>query len=114
MDLVETRPPRVAAGTIALVVEYLSPEDRFTPTIMRVVDFLNNGVSCVCLVDPETRALLVFPRGRQFVVVEKGEEAEFAVVLPEFRCPLADFFDDEQSQPLCEAIHHLNDKGISE
>jgi hypothetical protein len=78
-------------GHIALVIEYLSQDDLFTPTMIRVLRFLQNGVA-VCLVDSETRVVILFQLGTHLVTFQEGEEAKFAAILPEFRCSIGDLF----------------------
>jgi Uma2 family endonuclease len=75
-----------------LVVEVLSPTDRWEPVTRRVNMFLQRGVSLVWLVDPEGRTVSVCRVGQLPQVLEGDDEPVVEDVLPGFRCRVADFF----------------------
>jgi Uma2 family endonuclease len=58
----------------------------------KIMDYLQNGVELVWLIDPETRNVTVHRPGKQPYVVEEGHELTGEDVLPDFRCRVADFF----------------------
>lgn len=75
-----------------LVVEVLSPTDRFGAMMKRINQFLAKGVTLVWMLDPEVQTITVF-RDKQFsVVLEASEEISASDVLPDFRCAVEDFF----------------------
>ena len=75
-----------------LVVEVLSPHDRFTPFMRRVIRYLRSDVPFLWVLDPEEQ-LAVVVRGRQMPrVLSAEEELTGEDVLPTFRCRVADFF----------------------
>jgi Uma2 family endonuclease len=81
------RPPTVA-------VEVLSPDDRPGRLARRISQFLRRGVKLVWVIDPDpdTRNVTVYQAGKEPYVVESGEELTGNKVLPDFRCPVSDFF----------------------
>lgn len=81
-------------GTIALIVECVAPEEGFANTQRRVSHFLKGGVPAVILLYPEERIVALFRQHTHLAVFRKGEEAELAAVLPDFRCSIGALFDD--------------------
>ena len=75
-----------------LVVEVLSPTDRFGSMMKRINQFLANGVTLVWMLDPDVQTVTVF-RDKQFsVVLEADEELSAPDVLPGFRCVVEECF----------------------
>jgi Uma2 family endonuclease len=75
-----------------LVVEVLSPHDRWTPFMRRVLRYLRSGVPLLWVLDPVEQWALVF-RAREITrVLSADEELTGEDVLPAFRCRVADFF----------------------
>ena len=81
-----------SATKLALVVEILSPEDRWGRVTQRINWFLQAGVPQVWLVDPEGRAVIVYRLGQYPKVVEGDEELTGLDVSPDHRFRAADFF----------------------
>lgn len=79
------RPPRLA-------VEVLSPNDTVGEMNERIQDQLNLGTPLVWLLDPESHRVTVYRPGRHHYVRKEGEELTGDDVLPDFRCPVAEFF----------------------
>lgn len=75
-----------------LAVEVLSPRDRPGRMMRRVAQFLSKGISLVWLVDAEDREVTVYQRGCEPYVLGEQEEITGEDVLPDFCCPVADFF----------------------
>jgi Uma2 family endonuclease len=89
-------------GTIALIVETVSPGDTMTATTRRVIRFLRTGVPTVWLVDPEVRGITVFEQGKSLRVFDERDEASGTVTLPDFRCRIAEWFapsDEDAAGP---------------
>lgn len=92
--------PRFSDRIPKLVVEVLSPNDRWSKVTRRIQQFLKWGVPLVWIVDPDARDVTVYRRGQEPYVVEREEELTGNGVLPDFRCKVEDFFfmpeDDEK------------------
>jgi Uma2 family endonuclease len=85
-------PPRLA-------VEVLSPNDRADRILRKIMDYLNNGVEMVWLVDPEKRTITVYRPDQGPRLLEETEELNGEDILPGFRCRVADFFYLPKEQP---------------
>lgn len=70
----------------------LSPNDTVGRMTERVEDQLNFGTQLVWLVDPEARNVTIFRPDRRSYVVRENGELTGADVLPDFRCPVNEFF----------------------
>jgi Uma2 family endonuclease len=76
-----------------LIVEVLSPNDRWGKVTRRLTEYLNRGTPLVWLVDPEDQTVTVYHSGQQIPQVFEGtDELTGNDVLPDFRCRVADFF----------------------
>jgi Uma2 family endonuclease len=75
-----------------LSVEVLSPNDTPGKVMRRVREQLDFGTQMVWVVDPEARNITVHQRGKEPLVFEEIEEMTGGDVLPDFRCPVAEFF----------------------
>jgi Uma2 family endonuclease len=84
--------PKFTERVPCLVVEVLSPEDRFNKVLRRIAQFLQRGTTLVWLVDPEDRTVAVHRRGELPQVLEENEELIGNGVLADLRCRVADFF----------------------
>ena len=84
--------PKFAEGVPTLAVEVLSPNDRIGKVTRRISLFHQAGIPLVWLIDPETRDVTVYRRGREPFALEEDQELTDEEVLPEFRCRVADFF----------------------
>jgi Uma2 family endonuclease len=81
-------------GTIALIVEYVAPDEGFTYLNRRVSRFLKGGVPVVCHIIPEEQSIIVFRQHTHHAVIQKGEDAKLAALLPDFRCSMKELFAD--------------------
>jgi Uma2 family endonuclease len=75
-----------------LVIEVLSPSDRLTKVARRISQFLKWGVPLVWLVDPEEQTVTIYRPDRPLEVLESIQELTGGDILPDFRCPVAEFF----------------------
>lgn len=75
-----------------LAVEVLSPDDRPGKMLRRVTEFLRKGIPLVWLVDPQGRDVTVYRPDREAYVVDDQGEIIGEVLLPDFRCSVAEFF----------------------
>ena len=78
-------PPRLA-------VEVLSPNDRIGKVTRRINEFLRAGTRLVWLLDPDARDVTVYCPGQNSQVFEANQELTGEDVLPDFRCPVSEFF----------------------
>jgi Uma2 family endonuclease len=76
----------------ALVVEVLSPTDRFSQTLRRVDQYTARGVPLVWVVDPDERAVHVFRPGELRHRLEETDTLTGYDVLPDFSCAVAALF----------------------
>ena len=95
----EARLPRSSIGprllTVApdVAVEVVSPSNRKTELLEKVVEYLAAGCPAVWLVYPRTRSVAVFRDSRTPpVVYEDGDAIEGQPELPGFRCLVSDLF----------------------
>lgn len=84
--------PKFIENVPALAVEVLSPNDRHSKTARRIAEFQKAGIPLVWVIDPEACDVTVYRLGHDPYVVEDGQELTGDDVLPEFRCPIVDFF----------------------
>jgi Uma2 family endonuclease len=75
-----------------LLVEVLSPSDRWSAVNRRISQYLKRGVPLVWLVDPEARNVTVYRPGEVHNVLREHEELTGEGVLPKFRYRVADLF----------------------
>lgn len=75
-----------------LVVEVLSPTDRWGKVMRRITEFLRRGVAVVWLVDPEGRTATVHRPDQLPLVLEENDELTGAPPFPDLRCRVADLF----------------------
>ena len=75
-----------------VIAEVLSPSDRAGKTYSRVKGYLKRGIPLVWVIDPEDRTVAVHTAA-EFHVLEETEELTGNGVLPDFRCPVAAFFN---------------------
>lgn len=76
-----------------LAVEIRSPSNTVRELAEKVADYLRAGVRLVWVVDLETQTVTVHTPGTVPLTLSVGEEITGAAVLPEFRCPVAAFFE---------------------
>lgn len=78
--------------TPTLLVEVLSPTDQPGKLMKRVKQYLSRGIPLVWVVDPENRFVVVHRPGREYQIVSEAEDVTGEDVLPDLRCPVAEFF----------------------
>jgi Uma2 family endonuclease len=75
-----------------LVVEVVSPSDRAGNIDEKVQAWLRAGVVLVCVIDPQTRSLVLHRGSRASHRYQINDVVEFAPVLPDLRVPMSEFF----------------------
>jgi Uma2 family endonuclease len=75
-----------------LAVEVVSPSDRGSAVLAKVVMWLDTGVKLVWLVDPEAETELVFAAGKAPRLLTADDTLDGGEVLPEFTLPVREIF----------------------
>lgn len=75
-----------------LAVEVLSPNDSMGKVNRRVKEQLLFGTKMVWVLDPEALNVTVYQLGKDYSLLEAGDEITGQEVLPDFRCAVAEFF----------------------
>ena len=83
--------PRLAPD---LVVEILSPSNRAGDVQERLRDYFDAGVRLIWVVDPRRRTAAVYRRGASAELLGPAGILDGGDVLPGFRLPIADLFED--------------------
>lgn len=81
--------PRLAPD---LAVEVVSPTDRMTDVVAKVMMYQEAGVRLVWVIDPRERWVMVYEGDRPIRLLREGEELDGGEVLPEFRVAVGDLF----------------------
>lgn len=76
-----------------LVFEVRSPTDRWRDVLAKVVEYLDAGVSVVCVADPGTETMRVYRIDRQDEVIPPDGDLTIPEVLGAFRVPVRRFFE---------------------
>ena len=76
-----------------VIVEVLSPEELWPEVESKVVDFLQAGVTVVCVVDPTTETARIYRNDRDEEQLKNGDLVTFDDVLPGFSVPLKQLFE---------------------
>jgi len=77
-----------------LVIEVLSPDDRWSKVLGKVAEYLNIGVPTVCVLDPADRtAELLFPDDRKPRTLTVEDELTFPEALPGFSVRVGKLFE---------------------
>jgi Uma2 family endonuclease len=94
-----TRVPKgpLPAGLLSevpeLVFEVLSPSDRWSEVQIKVGEYLEAGVTAVCVVDDATRSVHVFRLDQPLHVFKAADEFMIADILGDFRVEVRRFFE---------------------
>ncbi len=91
-------PGDVTAGYPAmppeLVFEALSPSDRWSELQQKAVEYLEAGVCCVCLVDPQREIVTLYYPDQPPQTLVDGASLEIPGILPGFSVAIRSFFKD--------------------
>ncbi len=79
-------------GAPDLVVEILSPSDRYTDVLRKVSEWLEAGAAMAWMVDPERYGVMVFRPDGTLRLLGEGDPLEGEEVLPGFRYPVGELF----------------------
>lgn len=76
-----------------VVFEIRSPTDRRSQVLAKVAEYLEVGVSAVCVLDPESNSAQVFYQDQPLAVLSADDDLTFPELLGEFRVPVGRFFE---------------------
>ena len=76
-----------------LVIEVLSPSDRWSDVQVKVAEYLEIGVRAVCVVDDDTRTIHVFSPDHPMRIFKSVDEFALPEILGEFRMKVERFFE---------------------
>jgi Uma2 family endonuclease len=76
-----------------LVFEVRSSSDRWVRVVAKAAEYLNAGISFVCILDPGTRTIHVYGADQPTRVFGPDQELTLPEVLGEFRAPVRAFFE---------------------
>jgi Uma2 family endonuclease len=100
-DIAFVRRERLPAGDLPrgffegapdLVVEILSPSDRYTDILRKVSEWLEAWAAMVWVVDPEHHGVMVFRPDGTLRLLGESDSLEGEEVLPGFRYPVGELF----------------------
>jgi Uma2 family endonuclease len=74
-----------------LIIEVLSPDDRWSKVLKKVAEYLNVGVSVVGVLDPDKETLHVFEPDRPVRVLTAEDEFHLPDLLGDLRVPIRQF-----------------------
>jgi Uma2 family endonuclease len=73
-------------------VEVLSADDRWSRVRAKAGEYLEAGVSILCIVDPKTESVHLHHADRAPHVLKSNDDLTFPEVLGDFRVPVAKLF----------------------
>jgi Uma2 family endonuclease len=76
-----------------LVVEVRSPSDRWRDITKKVLEYLDAGVTVVCVLDPTTETGRIYRSDRDEEQLKNSDLVRFDDVLPGFSVPLKQLFE---------------------
>jgi Uma2 family endonuclease len=76
-----------------LVIEVLSPDDRWPGVLKKITEYFDAGVLVVCTVDPELQTVQVHTDRSSSNVLRREDEFSLPEILPGFSCGVSEFFE---------------------
>ena len=76
-----------------LIFEMRSPSDRWRDILKKVLEYLDAGVTVVCVVDPTTEIGRIYRSDRDEEQLKNGDLVRFDDILPGFSFPLKQLFE---------------------
>jgi Uma2 family endonuclease len=89
----ETVPKGYPSVAPELVVEVLSPDDRWSDVHAKTAEYLEAGVVVVCVIDPRTESVQLYYANQPPRTLSKGNALTLPEVLGDFQAPVARLFD---------------------
>lgn len=87
-----TPPTGYAVVAPDLVVEVLSPHDRWPKMLGKVAEYLNAGAGIVAVLDPERRTVHIYEGDLPVQILGEADEWSLPALLPGFRVAVARLF----------------------
>jgi Uma2 family endonuclease len=87
------RPTGYAGVSPELVIEVLSPDDRWAKVLRKVSEYLEAGVLVVCVVSPGDRRLFVYRPDSADREFREPDELTLPELSPDFRVPVRRLFE---------------------
>ncbi len=84
--------PKFGQRPPVLAVEVSSPTDTVGKTNRKIREQLRFGTRLIWIIDPEARNIAVYRPGHEHYLLEISDELTGNDVMPDFRCPVAEFF----------------------
>jgi len=81
-------------GSPDLVVEVISPNDRYTEVNKKVAEWLEYGAKLVCVVDPRRRSVALHRSGQPVTILGVGDILTAEDVVPGWSLAVRDLFDE--------------------
>jgi Uma2 family endonuclease len=76
-----------------LIVEVVSPTDRWSDVQTKIEEYLAIGVDCVWVVDPAAHSVRVYRAGALVTRLESGDILRGEGLLEDLEIPLAELFE---------------------
>ncbi|MFM9966353.1 MAG: Uma2 family endonuclease [Planctomycetaceae bacterium] len=76
-----------------LIVEVRSPDDRWSRILKKVSEYLEAGVTAVCVLDPKTETARLYSADETERTLQADELLTFPTILPGFAVPVRRFFE---------------------
>ena len=76
-----------------LVLEVLSESDRWSKILGKVAEYLDAGVSAVCVLDPDDKTIYVYEADRPVQILSSEQELTVPEILGDFRVRIGQFFE---------------------
>ena len=86
-------PARYVDVVPELVVEVRSPDDRWSRILKKVSEYLEAGVTAVCVLDPKTETARVYSAEDTEQILTADQDLLFPNILPGFAVPVRRFFE---------------------
>jgi len=86
-------PNRYLTVVPELVVEVMSPDDRWSAIHAKAAEYLEAGVAVVCVIDPKTESAHLFYPDQPQQSFSRNDELVFPEILGDFRVPVAKLFE---------------------
>ena len=83
-------------GAPDIVVEVISPSDRWKDIRAKVQEWLDSGATIVWLASPDSGEVFVFRRGRPLRTLTENDVLDGEDVLPGFTVPVSELFPSRQ------------------
>lgn len=76
-----------------LVFEVRSPSDRWVKVMLKMAEYLEAGVSVVCIVDPNEQTISVYRPDESAKILSAESSLTLPDILPGFSVPIRKFFE---------------------